>query len=406
MRPKRISRCATAAAVLAVLVGRPGVALAEEPEAPPPVPRLDLYGFAMLDAIYDINSSDPQWKSTVRPSKIPVVCPGDAGCGEDGDTTLSVRQSRFGAKSYADTPVGAFHTIFEFELFGVGDDAGETTFRLRHAWGELGQFGAGQTWSMFMDPDVFPNTIDYWGPAGMVFYRNAQIRWTPVSNETTKFALGIEHPGAAIDAGKVTQIDPNLGAGIVPWNQFPDVTAQVRYGGDFGHVQLAGIFRVLGAQGPANYAEQVVGWGGNLSGVVNIAKSALLLQVVYGEGIANYMQDGGSDLAPDQAPPGAAADAVPTLGWLAYLNHTWTDEFTSSIGFSEHRQFPTDGQTDTAFEIGQYGNVNILYHPIPEMFVGPEFVFGRRQNKNGDDGMDMRVQVSAKYNFGATIGGK
>jgi hypothetical protein len=136
---------------------------------------------------------------------------------------------------------------------------------------------------------------------------------------------------------------------------------------------------------------------------VNIAKSALLLQVVYGEGIANYMQDGGADIAPDQTPPGAAADAVPTLGWLAYLNHTWTDELTSSIGFSEHRQFPLDGQTDTAFEVGQYGNVNILYHPIPEMFVGPEFVFGRRQNNNGDDGMDMRVSRTRTGHFaGAT----
>jgi len=30
-----------------------------------------------------------------------------------------------------------------------------------------------------MDIDVFPNTIDYWGPSGMVFYRNVQMRWTP-----------------------------------------------------------------------------------------------------------------------------------------------------------------------------------------------------------------------------------
>ncbi len=40
---------------------------------------------------------------------------------------------------------------------------GQTTIRLRHAYGELGQFLAGQTNSLFMDIDVFPNTIDYWG---------------------------------------------------------------------------------------------------------------------------------------------------------------------------------------------------------------------------------------------------
>ncbi len=42
-------------------------------------------------------------------------------------------------------------------MFGVGGDAGQTTIRLRHAWGQWKQFGAGQTNSQFMDVDVFPN---------------------------------------------------------------------------------------------------------------------------------------------------------------------------------------------------------------------------------------------------------
>ena len=74
--------------------------------------------------------------------------------------------------------------MFEFELFGTGVDAGQTTFRLRHAYGELGHFGAGQTWSPFMDPDVFPNSIEYWGPNGMVFFRNVQARWMPLMGQT------------------------------------------------------------------------------------------------------------------------------------------------------------------------------------------------------------------------------
>ena len=142
-------------------------------------PRIDVYGFAMLDAIYDFDRVDPNWKSSLRPSKIPVNCPGDAGCGNDGETILSVKQSRLGFKGYFPTRFGEMKTIFEFELYGTGVDEGQTTFRLRHAWGELGQIGAGQTWSLFMDPDVFPNTIEYWGPPGMVFFRNAQVRWSP-----------------------------------------------------------------------------------------------------------------------------------------------------------------------------------------------------------------------------------
>ena len=70
-------------------------------------------------------------------------------------------------------------------MFGTGVDEGQTTFRLRHAYGELGAFGAGQTWSPFMDPDVFPNSLEYWGPTGMVFFRNVQLRWMPVTGDTT-----------------------------------------------------------------------------------------------------------------------------------------------------------------------------------------------------------------------------
>ena len=71
-----------------------------------------------------------------------------------------------------------YEAKFEFDLFGVGEDAGQTTIRIRHAYASWGPFLAGQTNTLFMDGDLFPNTIDYWGPAGMVFLRNPQLRWT------------------------------------------------------------------------------------------------------------------------------------------------------------------------------------------------------------------------------------
>jgi hypothetical protein len=41
------------------------------------------------------------------------------------------------------------------------------------------------------------------------------------------------------------------------------------------------------------------GWGVNLSGSIHtVGKDNVLLQVAYGEGIANYFVDGGVDLAP------------------------------------------------------------------------------------------------------------
>ena len=118
---------------------------------------IDVYGFVMLDSGYEFKQQDPIWFDVMRPTKLPSF---KGEFAPDGNVFAGVRQSRFGVKSSTPTSFGDLNTIFEFELFGTGVDAGQTTFRLRHAYGELGQFGAGQTWSTFMDIDVFPNSLE------------------------------------------------------------------------------------------------------------------------------------------------------------------------------------------------------------------------------------------------------
>ncbi|MFM1816898.1 MAG: hypothetical protein RLZ98_3593, partial [Pseudomonadota bacterium] len=158
----------------------------------------EIYGFAQADFIQDIGGRlDPDWDDAFRPSRICL----DGACGGDGQSSLSVKQSRFGVSGTMPTgsSTAPLEFKFEFDLFGVGSDAGQTTFRLRHAYGEWGSLLAGQTHSVFMDIDVFPNTIDYWGPSGMVFYRNVQIRWTPWRTDNSRFAIAIERSGNDID---------------------------------------------------------------------------------------------------------------------------------------------------------------------------------------------------------------
>ena len=178
----------------------PTAAAAQATTAPAEAkPRLDIYGFAMLDMGYQSGQNDPNWFDVAAADQAAGSFENEYG--EDGRFFAGVRQSRLGVKGFIPTDVGEIKTIFEFELFGTGVDAGQTTFRLRHAWGELGAFGAGQTWSPFMDPDVFPNSIEYWGPNGMVFFRNVQVRWTPWQNGDSRFAVALERPGASADQG-------------------------------------------------------------------------------------------------------------------------------------------------------------------------------------------------------------
>ncbi len=165
-------------------------------------------------------------------------------------------------------------------------------------------FGVGQYDSNFMDIGVFPNTIDYWGPPGMVFVRNPQFRITPVNRDGMTVAFSLEAPNTVIDTGKVTDVDPALGAGIVSHNRLPDAVLSFKYERDWGHVRAAGILRQVGFQNSASAdgepSNEKTGYGLNLSGTVKLfGKDQVNWQLVGGHAIASYMNDGGIDLAPN-----------------------------------------------------------------------------------------------------------
>jgi hypothetical protein len=362
--------------------------------------RVEIFGQVMLDAIYDFKRVDPDWNATLRPSKIPVNCPADPGCGKNGETNFSIRQTKLGFKGFIPTKLGELTTLLDFDLFDSG--GGNTHARVLEAWGELGWFGAGQYYSNFMDLDTFPNTIDYWGPSGMVFVRNPQVRVTPINHDGLKVAISLEAPGTAIDTGKVSEVDPALGAGVTARTHYPDVIASVRVDRDWGHAQAAGILRQLAYDTPSNPGADPsgskTGYGLNLSGVYNtFGKDRVTGALVVGRGIASYMNDGGVDLAPNAS---LQAEAVQTLGWFAYYDHYWNDKWSTSAGVSQHRQSNTDGQLSDAFKKGSYASVNLLYYPVPDVMMGGEFQWGKRENfSDGFSFSDYRIQFSFRYNF-------
>ena len=246
-----------------------------------------------------------------------------------------------------------------------------------------------------MDGDVFPNVIDYWGPSGMVFFRNIQLRYTPVKRDGLKIAIALEQPGTNVDTTSVGF------ANASSRNILPDFTAQYRLDRGWGHVQASGILRSIGFQTPSapggNPSGNELGWGINLAAAYKtFGKDQLLGQVVYGHGIANYMNDAAIDLATDAS---GSAEAVPLLGWLVYYDHYWTPKLSSTIGYSETRQYPTGGQAFNAFKSGEYASANLLFYPVKNVMFGGELLWGRRENINGDSGDDTRFQFSVKYSF-------
>jgi hypothetical protein len=381
-----------------------------ETEMPPePKPRMDIYGFAMLDLGYDFKQVDPDWFDVLRPTKLPSF---ENQFGEDGNFYAGVRQSRFGVKGWLPTKLGEIKTIFEFELFGTGVDAGQTTFRLRHAWGELGCFGAGQSWSPFMDPDVFPNSIEYWGPNGMVFFRNVQARWMPMQGENELF-LAVERPGASADQGAFAdRIELQNVKGHFP---APDFSIHYKRSGDWGHVQIAGIYRYMSwtdtVPDEVDLSGHANGWGVNLStNIKTPMKGTIRASVVYGEGIENYMNDAPVDVGVEtnftnpRRP--LLGKTLPILGIVAFYDLNWSEKFSSAFGYSRVDIDNSNGQEPSAFHIGQYALANLLYYPVKNVMAGLEFQWGRRENNS--DGFsvdDYRIQFSARYNFSFSLGG-
>ena len=202
MRIVRVDKTMSAVCVLVscLVLVRPVSVQAQTPppqvsvSAEPAKPSLEIYGFAMLDIGHDFKQIHPDWYDTLRLTRLPSV---ENQFGEDHSTFAGVRQSRLGVRSFTPTDLGPLRTIFEFELFGTGVDSGQTTFRLRHAWGELGKLGAGQYWSPFTDPDVFPNSLEYWGPTGLPWYRNVQLRYTAYDNVFNNFMVALARPGSS-----------------------------------------------------------------------------------------------------------------------------------------------------------------------------------------------------------------
>jgi hypothetical protein len=375
-------------------------------------PSITLYGAAQFDYIYDVHRVDPLWEEAMRPSKIPTT---EGVFGSNGQSIFSVKQSRFGVKG--DVPVGRNYSDinfkFEFDMYGVGADAGKTTIRLRHAYAEWGELLAGQTNSVFMDGDAFPNVIDYWGPTGMIYLRNPQIRWTPYRSNDSEFAVAIEKPSNDIDIGNIRVLAPELGNNLQHDEKIPDFTAHFYTKGDWGHFQLAAILREV-AYDTANTANNVpkgsrLGWGINASAVGNILeRDRLIGSVAYGEGISSYMNDGGTDLAPRTLTPAGAPTqlkpaAVPVLGVMAYLEHRWNDHWTTTGGYSMTQVDNTNFQSASAYHRGEYASVNLLYNPIKSVMIGAEFLWGKRTDFGGPTGNDPRIQLSAKYDFSANL---
>jgi hypothetical protein len=368
------------------------------------VRSLEVYGSVMTDVGYNFDQINPNWFDAMRITKLPSY---KDQFGPDGKVFFGVRQTRFGVRGWLPTPAGELKTTFEFDLFGVGVDEGQTTMRLRHAYAEIGRFAVGQTNSPFMDGDVWPNTAEYWGPSGMVFFRNVQVRYAPVIGDNELF-IALERPGVSADQGTFesrVELDS-----VKAHLTLPDFSAHFKKSGKWGHVQIAGMLRELRwkdihTSGGYDVSGSIIGWGAHLSTVINLGKMTVFRgSIVYGEGIQNYMQDAPVDVgvvehANNPTEP-FTGEALPVTGIHGFIDHNWNEKFCTSLGYSTVTIDNLETAAPSAYKMGQYAIVNLSAVPFKNAWVAAELQWGRRTNfSDGFHSDAVKVHFAFKYNF-------
>jgi len=380
-----------------------------------PQKSLEVYGFAMVDMGYNFDQIDPRWFDALRINRLPKYKDQFA---PDGTWFFGVRQTRFGVKGYTPTKMGDLTVRFEFDMFGTGSDEGQTTMRLRYAYGQLGKFLAGQATSPFMDADVWPNTVEYWGPSGMVYYRNVQVRYMPINDADKELWIALERPGAGADKGTISipEDGPSLPSldSVKAKLSAPDISAHFKKRGKWGSVQLAGIFRPLKwadtrvNKGGTDLSGSATGWGAHLSAAINLTKNTVFRgNYVYGEGIENYMQDAPNDigtvLTSNPSKP-IEGKALPVTGIMAWIDHNWNPTWWTSLGYSNVTIDNTaTAAGTTSYKYGQYASLTIGTTPIQNTMAAVEFQWGQREGEDGFKAECKKIQISFKYNFSTTF---
>ena len=284
------------------------------------------------------------------------------------------------------------HPRFYYQNDFFGSGGGELPFRVRQLYGEIYNFVVGQTFSVFEDPDAWPDTVDYEGPNSAVFARRPLVRYQWQFAKNWQLNLGLEKPGAEVD----TSIDSDA-RGV---DHAPDGGFNLRWeNSDIGHVQFGAILRDIGVKGPLVGDQSTFGWGLNLAGSFNIFdRDSLQAQVTYGQGIFRYFNDdfANNDAAFDQA---GELKAIPAFGAMVGYTHKWSDTLRSTVSYGYVELDNEFSQSGNAYHVTHYGSLNLVWQMRKRLSLGFEALYGHKEEKSGAKGDALRLQVGVLYSL-------
>lgn len=339
-----------------------------------------LGGYIKLDAIYSI---DQDTGDTTDPTALAIGS--DAG---DKTFRFHARQTRLFLRTEKSTPIGDLKTNLEGDFFGAGGNevfSNSRTFRIRHAYGSIGGFGAGQTWTNFMQFTAYPSTVDFNGPMGTSFLRQAQVRYTTRSAGGAEWSVALENPEATGFAS--------------PKDRFPDVTGRVNWQGERWGFEASAVVRFL-EYDTGTASDTANGYGVMVSGRYRIADTTLMGNVIGGDGIGRYLYPAfgtaSTGIGEARIAGDGSLDTIKAWGGQVAIMQQWTTIFSSVLSYGRTAGDRPEPTSTRKLESAHFAN---FWKPIPEVTFGAELSWQRKTLQSDQSADAKRIQFSAQYNF-------
>jgi drug/metabolite transporter superfamily protein YnfA len=349
--------------------------------------EVDVIGYVRVNMFYDVQGM--RNTEGFRPIEIPV---GREDSEEFKGLYLGARQSRIGVESTVGTRVGRLRTYIEGDFVGA---QASLAFRLRHAFGQAGYWTAGQTWSTAMDLEALPKTVDFDGPNSSVLVRQGLVRFERRFGEPYIWAIGIENPKPEITYTVDTLVTSDRQTSF-------DVTTRFKRLHPRGHVQLSGIFRMIGYTDLNKQKQLEPGGGGVLSLKINTHRDGkFLMQGIWGLGISRYINGlQGANLDGVLLPDGTFKLFEVMGGYLSYQwNWNRSGSLNSTVVIGNTRILNGGDMPPEFYKRGGYGSFDAFWRTFKSFEVGFGVTVGRRMNNDGAVGDATRIGAVGKFTF-------
>lgn len=320
---------------------------------------------------------------------IPLATPvgnGDAS----QQLNMTARESRLNMKGKTEIEGHKVGMYLEMDTLTTTEGnevvSNSTAFRLRHSFITFDNWLFGQTWSTFMDTGALPESVDFLAAVeGTVFIRQPQVRYTQGG-----FQVALENPSNFVSGIAADRRD---------FSTLPDLAANYKITGDWGHLRVNGLARQISVEEKSNGGinDETQGYGLGLTGKIKLGLSDdIRFSINYGDGMGRYTSVA---MVKDAMILNGQLETVKSVASFAAYRHAWSSKSRSNLIYSQVDIDNPTGAAATENKKGSSITVNYFYSPVKQVSLGVMYLAGERQVENGDSGKINRIQASAKYTF-------